>query len=58
MYADDGLIYGAKAPEEVTPETDWSERAVSLDALLKKDMSDSGVQVHPEKSAWVKKDGK
>lgn len=50
MYADDGLIYGEKA-------LDGAKLPVSLDSLLKRDMGDSGVQVHPEKSSWVRKDG-
>ncbi len=51
MYADDGLIYGKKATAGAAP------LPVTLDALLKRDMGDSGVQVHPEKSSWVRKDG-
>lgn len=42
MYADDGLIYG---------------ESVELNELINSQMGDSGIEVHPDKSHPVKRDG-
>lgn len=49
MYADDGIIYGDK--------TSPNPAHFSLESVLEMNTGDSGVEIHPAKSGWIKRNG-